>query len=159
MKVKVKKVVFTDCVEGICPICHGQLTYVDTSPDYVHWVCTSCACTGAEGVDYDGEGNKIFDGTHNFVKHIWGHEYALRPIANRTQISKKDVQTPSLNECTVCMRVSGRVLVTVRNHTNLHDARTKANEKVSEMDFGDLEDIDWDAVYCEDAAGHRVDYF
>ena len=37
-------------------------------------------------------------------------------------------------------------------------ARCKANGKVCDMDFGELEDIDWDGVYAEDANGNRVDF-
>jgi hypothetical protein len=60
-------------------------------------------------------------------------------------------------EFTVCVRVTGRVLVTVRAK-DPEMARCKANGKVCDMDFGPLEDIDWDGVYCEDEKDNRTDY-
>lgn len=58
----------------------------------------------------------------------------------------------------VCVRVTGRVYVPVDGNLDPEMARCKANGKVCDMDFGQLEDIDWDGVYCEDADGNRTDY-
>lgn len=59
---------------------------------------------------------------------------------------------------TVCVRVTGRVLVSV-SAEDAEQARCLANGKICDMDFGELSDIDWDGVYCEeDQSGKRVDY-
>ena len=55
----------------------------------------------------------------------------------------------------VCVRVTGRVYVPAKA-MDPEMARCRANGKVCDMDFGELEDIDWGAVYCEDANGNRV---
>jgi hypothetical protein len=57
----------------------------------------------------------------------------------------------------VCVRVTGRVYVPAKA-LNAEMARCRANGKVCEMDFGQLEDIDWDGVCCETADGARTDY-
>ncbi len=57
----------------------------------------------------------------------------------------------------VCIRVTGRVLVPA-SAFNAEMARCRANGKVCDMDFGELEDIDWDAVYAEDYNGNRTDF-
>ncbi len=60
-------------------------------------------------------------------------------------------------EFMVCVRVTGRVLVPVKA-LNAEMARCLANGKVCEMDFGELEDIDWDGVYAEDESGQHTDF-
>lgn len=60
-------------------------------------------------------------------------------------------------EYMVRVRVTGRVLVPV-SAVDAEMARCLANGKVCDMDFGSLEEIDWDAVYAEDANGNCV-YF
>lgn len=57
----------------------------------------------------------------------------------------------------VCIRVTGRVLVPAKA-INPEMARCLANGKVCDMDFGELEDIDWDGVYAEDVNGNRTDF-
>lgn len=64
---------------------------------------------------------------------------------------------PDEQEFTVCVRVTGRALVTVRAK-DAESARCKANGKVCDMDFGELEDIDWDGVYAEDEHCNRTDF-
>ena len=70
-------------------------------------------------------------------------------VENQTQKEEKEYM--------VCIRVTGRVLVPA-SAVDAEMARCKANGKVCEMDFGELEDIDWDGVYAEDANGNRVDF-
>ena len=57
----------------------------------------------------------------------------------------------------VCIRVTGRVYVPAKA-LDPEMAKCRANGKVCDMDFGELEDIDWDAVYCEDPDGNHIDY-
>ena len=57
----------------------------------------------------------------------------------------------------VCIRVTGRVLVPAKA-INAEIAKNLANGEVAEMNFGELEDIDWGAVYAEDENGNRVDF-
>ena len=66
-------------------------------------------------------------------------------------------KTNNQKEYTVVVKVEGRALVTV-TAKNAEEARTKANNQVCNMDFGELTDIDWDAVYSERSDGVRVDY-
>lgn len=61
------------------------------------------------------------------------------------------------NEYMVCIRVTGRVLVPA-SAVDAEMARCRANGKVCDMDFGELSDVDWDAVYAEDSNGVRIDF-
>lgn len=54
-----------------------------------------------------------------------------------------------MNEYTVYVRVIGRCSVVVEAD-NLDEAKSIAENKVGEYDFGNLEDIDRDAVAVED---------
>lgn len=65
--------------------------------------------------------------------------------------------TNNQKEYTVAVRVEGRALVTVKAK-DAEEAKDKANNQVCNMDFGELTDIDWDAVYSESEDGTRVDY-
>ena len=57
----------------------------------------------------------------------------------------------------VSIAVNGRVNVEVEAD-NLEDAKAKACADVCDMDFGELECIDWDAVNAEDENGVLTDY-
>ena len=77
-------------------------------------------------------------------------------MANVKQSVENQAQKDE-KEYMVCIRVTGRVLVPA-SAVDAEMARCKANGMVCEMDFGELEDIDWDGVYAEDANGNRVDF-
>lgn len=57
---------------------------------------------------------------------------------------------------TVCFAVKGRVYPRVAACSIL-EAVKKANDEVSDYDFGPLESIDWGTVYVEDPIGRRYD--
>ena len=77
-------------------------------------------------------------------------------MATNKQSTEKQTQQEE-KEFMVCVRVTGRVIVPV-TAVDAEMARCKANGKVCEMDFGELEDIDWDGVYAEDAKNKRTDF-
>lgn len=56
-------------------------------------------------------------------------------------------------EYIVSIAVEGRVKVKVKGANSFEDAKTKAEAEVSDMDFGPLEDIEWNAVNAEDETG------
>ena len=58
---------------------------------------------------------------------------------------------------TVSIAVDGRVDVTVEAES-FEDTKEKTAAKVFEMDFGELESIDWHAVNAEDENGNFKDY-
>lgn len=49
----------------------------------------------------------------------------------------------------VTARVNGRVRIEVEAD-NEDEAQNLANDAISEMDFGELEDIDWETVYTSE---------
>jgi rubredoxin len=71
-------VVHVRCEEGLCPICGGKLSYVDTAPDYNWWHCPSCNATGKEGKDYV-DGDAVFDGEHYDVYDGNGDPIDIQP--------------------------------------------------------------------------------
>lgn len=58
---------------------------------------------------------------------------------------------------TVSIAVNGRIDVEVEAD-NFEDAKSKACTEVCDVDFGNLEWIEWDAVNAEDENGKFVDY-
>lgn len=59
----------------------------------------------------------------------------------------------------VCVRVTGTVIVEIDETDEDIDIETaieKANDAVSDMDFGELEDIDWKTSNIEDEDGNRI---
>lgn len=78
-------------------------------------------------------------------------------MAKNIEIAENKIQEVAEQEYMVCIRVTGRVLVPA-SAVDAEMARCRANGKVCDMDFGELEDIDWDGVYAEDANGNRIDF-
>lgn len=61
----------------------------------------------------------------------------------------------------VTFHVTGRVTVPVDDSgenakLGIHELISQAKEKVSEMDFGPLRDIDWEEHHVDDENGNRV---
>jgi hypothetical protein len=75
-------------------------------------------------------------------------------MANNNHVANECAEE---KEFVVCIRVTGRVYVPAKA-LDPEIARCRANGKVCDMDFGELEDIDWDGVYAEDSQGNRTDY-
>lgn len=90
------------------------------------------------------------------VVNIFDNRVIAHDVAVKYNEYLEEMQSHE-QEFTVCVRVTGRALVTVRAK-DAEMARCRANGKVCDMDFGELEDIDWDGVYCEDEDGNRTDY-
>ena len=109
-----------------------------------------------------------------FVAAVIGNDISLDVESNRMLFFKQEAAEQvrafcddMMDECfqvieetpmMVCVRVDGRVLVPVhavdpKNHDAIIET---ANQIVSEMDFGELEDIDWKAIYIEGENGNRV---
>ena len=86
-----------------------------------------------------------------FYNRIEAHDVAVKYNEYIEEVESQE------QEFTVCVRVTGRTLVTVRAK-DPEMARCKANGKVCDMDFGELKDIDWDAVCVEDPNGNHIDY-
>lgn len=57
----------------------------------------------------------------------------------------------------VSVAVEGRVYVEV-DAESFEDAKTKACAKICDMDFGELECVEWDAVNAESEDGEEIDY-
>ena len=53
--------------------------------------------------------------------------------------------------------VDGREYVEVEAN-DLDEARNKANDMVCEVNFGKLEDINWNAISAEDENGNFIEY-
>ena len=71
----------------------------------------------------------------------------------------EDIEWESMaNEHSVVARVQGRVLVPVLTPTpmDIDFILESADEFVSDMDFGGLEDIEWSHVYVDDANKKRI---
>lgn len=88
--------------------------------------------------------------------HVFYNRIHADDAAEEYNAQRKNAE-PEGQEYMVCIRVTGRVLVPAKA-LDPETARCRANGKVCDMDFGPLEDIDWDGVYCEDANGNRTDY-
>lgn len=68
-----KKVVTiqTECQEGVCPICHGDLDYglANQLEQFRHWTCACCGATGKEGFDA-AEVNEDDDGSGEWWEYV-----------------------------------------------------------------------------------------
>lgn len=94
-------VIHTNCEEGVCPICGGKLSYVDTDPDYNWWRCPSCNATGKEGKDYvDGEA--VFDGEHYDVYDGNGAPVDIRRPFNEPPLTLDELRKMQGEPVWVC---------------------------------------------------------
>lgn len=57
----------------------------------------------------------------------------------------------------VSFAVDGRAYISV-DANNVKEAKEKASQELCDVDFGELEWIDWDAVNAEDEDGNLTDF-
>lgn len=92
--------IITHCEEGICPVCGGELNYVDISPDLsLLWHCANCHAKGSEGVDHDTDGTAIFDGMHYDVCLSNGTPVEIEMPAGEPDIRKPKQTVVVKAEC------------------------------------------------------------
>lgn len=58
----------------------------------------------------------------------------------------------------VMLKVTGRLGVEVPDNLSIEEAKRAANFAAQEADFGELSEIDWEAIYHEDENGNHHDF-